>query len=194
MFKKIIDDLTNVDVKIEDEDQAVKLLSSLPKSYKYFVNAMLYGRMQTLTMEEVKAALNSKDLKKIFEAQSEHDGEGLSIRRRPNKRDKKDNKNRGNSRSKSKNTRLKCFTCHKECHFRIDCLERKKNQSKKPKETRDVVLVMDGYDSVEVLAITETRVNKDWVCNSRCSFHICPNRTWFETLEESDHGVVLLGN
>ena len=30
-FKKIIDDLANVDVKIEDEDQAVKLLSSLPK-------------------------------------------------------------------------------------------------------------------------------------------------------------------
>ena len=32
-FNKIIVDLVNVDVKIEDEDQGVKLLSSLPKSY-----------------------------------------------------------------------------------------------------------------------------------------------------------------
>ena len=53
---------------------------------------------------------------------------------------------------------------------------------------------MDAYDSAEVLAITKTRVNKEWVLYLGCLFHIYPNRTWFETLEESDHGVVLLGN
>ena len=92
-FNKIIDDLANVDVKIKDEDQAIKLLSSLPNSYENFMDVMLYGRMQTLTMEEVKAALNSKELKKKFEAKIEPDGEGLSIRGRPDKRDKKDSKN-----------------------------------------------------------------------------------------------------
>ena len=88
-FNKIIDDLANVDVKIEDKDQVVKLLSSLPKSYEHFVDVMMYGRMQTLTMDEVKAALNSKELKKKFEAKSESE----AIRGRPYKRDKKDNKN-----------------------------------------------------------------------------------------------------
>ncbi|PON77883.1 hypothetical protein PanWU01x14_022370 [Parasponia andersonii] len=63
-FNKIIDDLANVYVKIDDEDQAVKLLSSLPKSYEHFVDAMLYGREQKLTLEEVQSALNSKELKK----------------------------------------------------------------------------------------------------------------------------------
>ena len=88
-FSKIIDNLANVDVKIEDEDQAVKLLSSLPKSYEHFVDAMLYGRIQTLTREEVKAILNSKELKKKFKAKSESDGDGdgLSIRGRPDKRE-----------------------------------------------------------------------------------------------------------
>ena len=56
-----------------------------------------------LIMEKVKATLNSKELKKKFEAKSKPKGEGLSIRGRPDKRDKKDNKNRGHSRSKSKN-------------------------------------------------------------------------------------------
>ena len=108
-FNKIINDLANVDVKIEDEDQAVKLLSSLPKSYEHFVDAILYGRMQTLTMEEVKAALNSKKHKKKFEAKSEPEGEGLSIKGRPDKMDKKDNKNRGHSRSKSKTHHIQVF-------------------------------------------------------------------------------------
>ena len=58
-FNKIIDDLENVDVKMEEEDQAIILLSALPKSYEHFVDAMLYGRGQSLTLEEVQAALNS---------------------------------------------------------------------------------------------------------------------------------------
>ena len=72
---------------------------------------------------------------------------------------------------------IQVFICHKEGHFQRYYPERKKNQSDKPEEIRDVALVMDGYDSAEVLAITETRVNKDWVLDSRCLFHMCPNRT-----------------
>ena len=76
-FNKITDDLENVDVKMEEEDQAVILLSALPKSYEHFVGAMLYGREQSLTLEEVQAALNSKELKKKFEVIEESDREGL---------------------------------------------------------------------------------------------------------------------
>ena len=78
-FIKIINDLANVDVKIKDKYQVVKLLSSLSKSYEHFVDAMLYGKMQTLTMKEVKATLNSKELKKKFEVKTELEVEGLSI-------------------------------------------------------------------------------------------------------------------
>ena len=58
-FNKIILDLNNLGVKIEEEDQAIILLSSLPKMYEHFVDTILYGK-DTLTMSEVKAALNSK--------------------------------------------------------------------------------------------------------------------------------------
>ena len=56
-------DLTNIGVKIEGEYQAIILLSSLPEPYEHFVGTLLYGK-QTITMSDVKAALNSKKVQK----------------------------------------------------------------------------------------------------------------------------------
>ncbi|KAH9782991.1 hypothetical protein KPL71_009148 [Citrus sinensis] len=62
-FNKLILDLENVNIDLEDEDRALILLSSLPDSYEHFVDTLLYGR-QTLTLKDVKNALESKDLKR----------------------------------------------------------------------------------------------------------------------------------
>ena len=39
----IINDLDKIEVKIEDDDQALLLLCSLPPSYKRFREAVIYG-------------------------------------------------------------------------------------------------------------------------------------------------------
>ena len=83
-FYKIMLNLNSISVKIEDEDQAIILLSSLPKSYEHFVDTMLYGK-QTLTMTKVKAALNSKELQRKSDAKTETDGEGLTASGRTQK-------------------------------------------------------------------------------------------------------------
>ena len=41
-FLSIINDLDKIEVKIEDEDQILLLLSSLPSSYKSFRDCLLY--------------------------------------------------------------------------------------------------------------------------------------------------------
>jgi len=42
-FSSIINDLDKIDVKIEDEDQTLLLLCSLPSTYKRFRKAIIYG-------------------------------------------------------------------------------------------------------------------------------------------------------
>ena len=59
----IILDLQGLYVKIEDVDQTLILLCSLPNSYDNFVDTILYGRT-TITMNDVKESLMSKELKK----------------------------------------------------------------------------------------------------------------------------------
>ncbi|GJU53658.1 hypothetical protein Tco_1227372 [Tanacetum coccineum] len=75
-FNKLILDLANIDIEIEDEDQALMLLTSLPSSYENFIKTLLYGR-ESLTMEDVLATLNSRELKKRTESTKEETGDGL---------------------------------------------------------------------------------------------------------------------
>lgn len=52
-FKKNILDLRSVDVKIDEEDQTIILLSSLPKSYENNIDIILYGN-KTLDIVNVR--------------------------------------------------------------------------------------------------------------------------------------------
>nr|GEX30144.1 retrotransposon protein, putative, Ty1-copia subclass [Tanacetum cinerariifolium] len=84
---KIVLDLSNIEVKFEDEDLALLLLTSLPASYEHFVDTLLYeGEELTL---DVTATLNSKEIKERYKAKGD-DGEGLYVRRRTNRRDSRD--------------------------------------------------------------------------------------------------------
>lgn len=50
---KIIDDLKNIEVKIDDEENVLLLLNSLPISFKHFKDAFTYGKEDVIRLVEV---------------------------------------------------------------------------------------------------------------------------------------------
>ncbi|KAH9694913.1 Integrase catalytic domain-containing protein [Citrus sinensis] len=117
-FNKVCDTLETIDAALEDEDKALLLISSLPKSYEHFIDALMYGR-QTLSLDEVKSALSTKELQGKQESLGNSSGKGLTVKAKPEWKKKK----QGNNKEKKKN--LRCFLCHKEGHFKKDCPEKK---------------------------------------------------------------------
>nr|GEW95377.1 retrovirus-related Pol polyprotein from transposon TNT 1-94 [Tanacetum cinerariifolium] len=84
-FNNIVLDLANIEVKSDDENLALLLLTSLPSSYEHVVNTLLYGR-EALTLEDMMATLNSKENKERFKAKGGND-EGLYVRGRTDRVD-----------------------------------------------------------------------------------------------------------
>ncbi len=92
-FNKIIMDLKNIDVKVDDEDQALIMLCSLPSSYEHFVTTLLYGK-DSISMEDVKASLHSRELRKrVSREEGDSQAEGSVARGRTNEKGSSEREN-----------------------------------------------------------------------------------------------------
>ncbi|GAU10233.1 hypothetical protein TSUD_417410 [Trifolium subterraneum] len=163
-------------------------------SLKHLKDALLYCKEGTITLDEVQAALRTKELTKLNELKIDDSGEGLNISRgRSENRGKgKGKKHRSKSRAKGDGgSKFKCYHCHEPDHFKKDCPQRRGSNSS---SAQIAVSEEEGYESAGALTITSWEPEKSWVMDSGCSYHICPRNEYFKTLELKEGGVVRLGN
>ncbi|GJU15741.1 retrotransposon protein, putative, ty1-copia subclass [Tanacetum coccineum] len=190
-FNKIVLDLENIEVKFEDEDLALLLLTSLPASYKHFVDTLLCGR-EALTLEDVMATLNSKEIKEMSKAKGD-DGERLYVRRRTDHRDSL--QSRGKSRSKSRGGKLKCYICQYEDHLKRKCPKNNHKKStgyvKKDEQPSSSGLT---YDDSEAMVVMTAQALLDWIMDSGCSYHMTPMLDILFDFLECNGGSVQLGD
>jgi hypothetical protein len=191
-FKQIISDMLRIDIKFEDEDKAMMLLTSLPASYEHLVTTLLYGK-EILELEEVSGALLDHYQRKHKDS-TESSGEGLVVKGyqdRGRKKDKDDKSARGRSKSKSKT--VKCFKCQKKGHMKRDCPEWNKG---KEESSTSVNVVADSESDGDMLSVSSSTdgLNNSWLLDSACSFHVTPHRNWFDTYRSINCGSVRMGN
>ncbi|KAL8528643.1 hypothetical protein ACS0TY_006184 [Phlomoides rotata] len=60
---KYIDNLEDLDVKLEDDDKALMLLNALPRSLENFKDAVLFGSQDGVSYDDVLTAIKTKILR-----------------------------------------------------------------------------------------------------------------------------------
>ena len=197
-FKEIVSDLETMEVKYDEEDLALILLCSLPPSYSNFRDTILYSH-DTITMEDVYDALASFEKMKTLVIGTESKAEGLVTRGRS-----QDRNSSGNSRgrSKSANRNKTCNYCKKKGHIKSECYklqnknkrDNENQKGKQPEKSGEADVAEENSYGELLIVSNDSQTNQDWILDSGCTFHMCPNRDWFSTYEKVSKGVVLLGN
>ncbi|KAJ8625128.1 hypothetical protein MRB53_033658 [Persea americana] len=85
-FNKIIADLMNIDVKIDDDDKALLLLNSIPDSYDHFTHTLI-NRKTEVKYDVVSATLMNNEYRKTDKhAHRDSSSDALTVRGRSDDR------------------------------------------------------------------------------------------------------------
>lgn len=122
-FNKILMDLKNIDVQVDDGDQALILLCSLPDLFDNFVNSISYGR-DTISLIDVQSTLNSMELRiKLNGKDSDNRAEGLFVKgcseNSSNLGGRSSERDLGGQSKSKKN--IQCYYCKKYGHYKSEC-------------------------------------------------------------------------
>jgi hypothetical protein len=122
VFNTLICQLTNMEVKFEDEDKAVTLLCSLPESWDHLVTTMWFSTTDTIDYDIVVGALLSEEMRKRSSKETSTT-EAMVVRGRSTEGGK-DQKGTTRSKSKDSKGKAKCWFCGKSGHLKKDCWKR----------------------------------------------------------------------
>ncbi|KAK0599734.1 hypothetical protein LWI29_008110 [Acer saccharum] len=126
-------------------DEALEGEDKMPSTYTEEKKKDIMKRaFNTLILSLSDKVLREIAKMKTAAEMKEQSGESLTVRGRT---DKRDQKSRGKSRSKSRGGHkksIKCYCCHEEGHIRKFCPKRKNGGKEKDTAIRDAAVVEDG--------------------------------------------------
>lgn len=192
-LNKILLDLRNIDVKVEDEDAALILLVSLPESYENFVESFITGK-DNLSLEDVRSALHSReDRHQTTGSATEGQASGLFVKGKGQKKFRKPNQ-KGSKGPKPEDI---CNYCKEPGHWKNTCPKKKWKQEKQDGASGSAAVAETDTNSEEDLALVaaeHSHHNDVWILDTGASYHICPTRELFSTYEQINEGNVSMAN
>eukprot|EP00253_Pinus_taeda_P031417 PITA_31417 len=165
-FNTVVSQLLSVDIKVLDEDKCISLLCSLPDSSDSLVIA-IGSNATSLQFDEIVSALLMEEMR----------------------RKNMDNQN-------GKPTKVVCWKCGKEGHFRRECKSKAPDKGKGSDDATFTEAKTTSDEGGDVhLDSSSTHVDHEaWLIESGASSHFTPHREWFCEYEKYDGGDVFLGD
>ena len=205
-FQGIVDQLNSMKMMVDDELQALLMLSSLPKSWDTLVvsvsNSAPDGK---LTVEMVKdRMLNEESRRKdeghtpesealVTERQGKQKWQGRSRGKEPRDQSQQ-RRNRSKSRSRYD---LKCHHCGKPGHFIRECRKLKAEQKNSEGKTHNNNTAVANEEIVIIQEDNQANIARDdatWVIDSGASYHVTARRDFFSSYTSGNFGNVKMGN
>lgn len=186
-FSKILADLRNLDASILDEDKALLLLNSLPSTYDHLSTTLLYGK-EEIRYEDVCNALTNNEYR-MRDKQTHQDTSDQALVVGKNTRPQS---SKVPPFAKPMGVAIdECAYCHNKGHWKRDCpiLKNKDTKSNYASDRDDDL----GISLVSHMTVSHS-MESQWILDSGCSYHTCPNRDWFSDLKPFEGGDVLVGN
>ncbi|KAM7459649.1 hypothetical protein LguiA_033944 [Lonicera macranthoides] len=188
-FHGLVDQLKKVDVKIEEEDEALLLLTSLPDSYENIVTTVLYGK-DTLKMVDVESTLLSNDKRK---SSCEEISDSAMIVHDQNRGRNASRGSGGNSRSRSKGggKGKQCYKCKQWGHIKWYCPLNKEGDT-----SNATIACADEGNFGDALTVSKfnSLSQSDWILDSGSSNHICFKKEYFDSFKERANSSLTLPN
>lgn len=197
VFQGLLNKLSDMGIKFDDEIHGLWLLGTLPDSWEVFRMSLCNSASEgTISMDSVKnSVLNEEARRQSNASSSRSDVFVTESRGRSSSRDPK----KGKERSRSKSNRfanMECYFCHKKGHMKKDCWKLKNKQQGNQEEkvdrvtvTEDEFLILLEGDAINV-ACHET----SWVVDSGATTHASSHRDLFSTYTPGNYGSVKMGN
>jgi len=165
MFNQLVADLLNLDVKFEDEDLALMLLSSLPDKFEHLETTLLHGK-ENMSLDAVCFALYSHELRKQdkMKTKSTTSKEALVARGRQQSQTKE---RRGMSKSKGRAVaKDECSFCHEKGHWKKDCPKLQKKE-KAPQDANVADCKSDVESDISLIAsLSASSYPDEWILDS----------------------------
>ena len=195
-FNSILSRLTSVDIKFDDEVQALLLVSSLPDSWSGFVTAICNSSGSgKMTFDGVRDSILGEDIRRRNSGESS--GSLLSAEGRGRKTGRGQNQGRHRSKSQkrgqSKDRKdIVCWNCQKKGHFRNQCTAPAAPKGKK-KEDDSANIVEEVVNDDALICCVECSV-ESWVMDSGASFHATPCKDLMLNFRAENFGKVCLAD
>ena len=193
-MKELTDKLSAIGAVIEEEDQIVTLLGSLPASYATVVTA-LETKIDNLTLTFVQQALINEEQKRVNDNSRGATSDGASAMSSQFRGNVQDNyKAVGAERTST----FKCYKCGKEGHIKRDCPKWKqipKGKTHKAKMACEDEETSDSAFVANVADPADKRQQREWLIDSGASKHMTCDKDILHDYEQfSEAQSVKLGD